>query len=195
LFRKISHSGGKYRYIISIITPKIAETKFQMNQYEEIQNFQPIIKWILIGLIIVFNLYFIYSLIFEYQDLIQIVSNILPPILFTTILLIIYRTELKVKLSKEGITYRLKPFDLKTHSIDWENVATISIHQYKWYQYLGFGKRRSLTERKVSYIMHTGPLLNVQLKDGKVRQFSIQNTNQMNRFFQEHYSHLFLSQT
>ncbi len=165
-----------------------------MNQYEEVQNFQPFIKWILIGFIIIFNLFFIYSLIFEYQDVINVLSNILPPILFTTILLVIFRTELKVKLNKEGISYRLKPFDLKTQFIEWENVAAVAIHQYKWYQYLGFGKRRSLTERKISYIMHTGPILDVQLKDGKVRQFSIQNKNQMNRFIQENCTHLIQAQ-
>jgi hypothetical protein len=165
-----------------------------MTQYEETQTFQPIIKWILIGFILIFNLFFIYSLIFEYQDFVNVLSNLLPPILFTTILILIIRTELKVKLNKEGIAFRLKPFDIKTHSLAWEDIATISIHQYKWYQYLGFGKRRSLTGRKISYIMHIGPLLDVVLKDGKVRQFSIQNKNQMNRFLQENYNHLIQEQ-
>ncbi len=164
-----------------------------MKHYIEEQYFGAIIKWVLVSFIIGMNLVVLVGLVLD--DSTHVFENILewivPPIVLLFILTIIFLTRLKTVYEVDAISYRLMPFEFKTKTIPKTEIQHMEIKQFKWYQYGGFGKRRKVYSKLISYVMHCGPMLEINLVNGKKRRFSIKHKNQLTRFLKEHYLEVF----
>ncbi len=90
--------------------------------------------------------------------------------------LFLYLIRFETVMNKDGIFYRLKPFNKKFHMLQWEDVKEMRLVTIPPFSRLIGGTKKY----KESFYMGGGVALEIQMKSGSVRLFGTRKAEEMN---------------
>ena len=140
--------------------------------FEEKQIKKPIWVWVVIGLVSAFFLFTFISQIFFNQPVgSQPASDGVLILNFFLILALIYlltSLSLTVKISRDTVYYKFKPFHLKWKSIKEDEIEKIYVREYKpVLEYGGWGLRSKMNGKGIAFTMKGDKGIQIDLKNGK----------------------------
>jgi hypothetical protein len=140
--------------------------------FQEKQSKKPIWIWLIIGTVSVFFMFtFISQIFFNRPVGDQPSSNgilILNFVLLVALIYLLIALSLNVKITKETIYYKFKPFHLKWQSIKKEEIDKIYVREYKpVLEYGGWGVKSKKNGKGFSFTMRGNKGIQIDLKSGK----------------------------
>lgn len=163
-----------------------------MNTFREVQRFR--VKWAWAGVIAINGL-FLYAIIQQVvlgkpfgnkpaSDLVLILLEIIPLLLLFFILSI----RLNTTYDEKGIHYRFKPFQFKTTTIEWHELADAYLRPYSsLYEYGGWGIRYG--SKKTGNAINTSGSCNTGLqllfKNGKLLLIGTKDPDGIKKILEE----------
>ncbi len=114
------------------------------------------------------------SLYIEYSRHSTNYTGILIRLLLLLILVVIFtKTNLQTTYDETGMSYRLFPFNLKTHTILWKDVETATVRPYSALkEFGGWGIRYNYKSKLKAFVVSGSKGIEIKLKDGNKRFFS-----------------------
>lgn len=115
----------------------------------------------------------------ESFDLVEI--GLIAGTIITSIVTIAILLNMKtfVRLEKEGLSYKSKPFFGKLKSLQISNIENWAIQDYKWKQGLGY---KSTLGGNRSFVLLPGKALVIKLRDGRELTFGINRPSLVKTF-------------
>lgn len=94
-------------------------------------------------------------------------------ILLVLLIVAVFFMCLHMEINKNGFRFRLSMFHIKTYEVKWTEVASVHVvNASPIGDFLGWGVRYN-PKYGWSYVMQGGPMIVVNLKNGKKRSFTV----------------------